>query len=455
MSMRTRFEELAQAIESGCAQGEFACATLEAERSEFVRINGARLRQAGRVERAVARIRLVQDDRQAIHQLTLPGLEPGVGDLTSAVHESLASLRQVLADSAPDPLLDVNREPVQSDDRDTPDGADAFDRAAFMKTVADAAGPADLVGFCAAGPLARGFCSSSGSRQWYQRERVSFDWSIHLPGDAAGGGDRKAVKASWSGPSFNAAAVSQAIADSRRDAQVMTRPVMRLAPGDYRALLSPRAFADLLEMLSWGGFSARAHHAGQSPLAWLRSGKSTLSPMLSMAEDLDAGLAPGFQADGYPRPRRTALIDAGRFADWMVSPRTAREYQLAGNAASDAEMPETLRVQAGSMKAPDALAALGTGLSISNFWYLNFSDRPSARVTGMTRFACLWVDNGEPVAPVEAMRFDDSLYRLLGDQLVALGDTAVLMPAGDTYDGRATGGIEVPAALLGGLRFAL
>jgi predicted Zn-dependent protease len=107
------------------------------------------------------------------------------------------------------------------------------------------------------------------------------------------------------------------------------------------------------------------------------------------------------------------------------------------------------------MKSADALAALGTGLSISNFWYLNFSDRPSARVTGMTRFACLWVDNGEPVAPVEAMRFDDSLYRLLGDQLLALGDNAVLMPAGDTYDGRATGGIEVPGALLGGLRFAL
>ena len=453
--MRARFEELAQAIETGCAPGEFACATLEAERSEFVRINGARVRQAGRVERAVARIRLVQGDRQAIHQLTLPGLEPGVGDLPGAVHESLAALRLVLADSAPDPLLDVNRDPVQSDDRDTREGEVTFDRAAFVQTVMDAAGPADLVGFCAAGPLARGFCSSSGSRQWYQRERVSFDWSIHLPGDATGSGDRKAVKASWSGPVFNADAVSRAIADSRRDAQVMTRPVMRLAPGDYRALLSPRAFADLLEMLSWGGFSARAHHAGQSPLAWLRSGKSTLSPMLSMAEDLDAGLAPSFQADGYPRARRTMLIDGGRFADWLVSPRTAREYHLAGNAESDAEMPETLRVQPGSMKACDALAALGTGLSISNFWYLNFSDRASGRVTGMTRFACLWVDHGEPVAPVEAMRFDDSLYRLLGDQLAALGDTAALMPAGDTYDGRATGGIEVPGALLGAVRFAL
>ncbi|MEI6548437.1 MAG: metallopeptidase TldD-related protein, partial [Burkholderiales bacterium] len=160
-------------------------------------------------------------------------------------------------------------------------------------------------------------------------------------------------------------------------------------------------------------------------------------------------------ADGYPRARRTMLIDGGRFADWLVSPRTAREYHLAGNAASDAEMPETLRVQPGSMKACDALAALGTGLSISNFWYLNFSDRASGRVTGMTRFACLWVDHGEPVAPVEAMRFDDSLYRLLGDQLLSLGDTAALMPAGDTYDGRATGGIEVPGALLGAVRFAL
>jgi len=454
MSMRARFDELGQAIETGCAPGEFACATIEAERSEFVRINGARLRQAGRVERAVARIRLVQGDRQAIHQLTLAGLEPGVGDLAGAVHESLAALRQVLADSGPDPLLDVNRDPVQSDDRDLHECGLVFDRAAFVQTVTDAAGPADLVGFCAAGPLARGFCSSSGSRQWYQRERLSFDWSIHLPVDATGG-DRKAVKASWSGPAFNADDLSRAIADSRRDAQVMARPVMRLAPGEYRALLSPRALADLIEMLSWGGFSARAHHAGQSPLGWLRSGKSTLSPMLSMAEDLDAGLAPGFQADGYPRARRTALIDRGRFADLLVSPRTAREYQLTGNAAGEGEMPETLRVQPGSMKASDALSALGTGLSISNFWYLNFSDRPSARVTGMTRFACLWVDQGEPVAPVEAMRFDDSLYRLLGDQLAALGDTAVLMPAGDTYDGRATGGIEAPAALLGGLRFAL
>lgn len=462
--MRGRFDELADALQSLTRPDEFTSATLEAEQSEFVRINGARLRQAGRVERAVARLRLVRGDRQAFHQMTLPGAVKGQGDcdaVLQAVSYALDRLRQVLHDSEPDPLLDVNRDPVTSDDRG-PATSHAesshealFDRRLFIDTVAAAAGPADLVGFCAAGPIARGFCSSTGSRQYFERHSVSFDWSIHLPVDQTAGGDRKAVKASWSGAVFDPDLVARAIAASRRDAQVMSRPVMRLAPGDYRALLAPAALADLLQMLSWGGFSARAHLSGQSPLARLRSGDSSFSKMLSLAEDLDAGLAPAFQADGFPRPRQVPLIQQGRFADWLVSPQTAREFHIAGNAAGAHEAPESLRVAPGSMAQEQALARLGTGLSISNFWYLNFSDRPACRVTGMTRFACLWVQDGEPVAPIEAMRFDDSLFRVLGDQLLALGDQCELLPATDSYDGRATGGIEVPTALVGALRFAL
>ena len=341
---------------------------------------------------------------------------------------------------------------MSSDDR----GPDApFDRGAFVDTVAAAAGDADLVGFCAAGPIGRGFCSSAGSRQWYQRTSVVFDWSIHLPVDDAAGGARKAVKAGWAAPRLDAGALAAAIARSRADAVVMARPVRRLAPGEQRVLLAPRAFADLLETLSWGGFSARAHRAGQSPLARLQRGEARLSPLLSMAEDLDAGFAPGFQSDGYPRPRRVPLVEQGRFAQWLASPRTAREYGLPSNAAASHESPESLRVAPGTLTDSDALARLGSGMSVANLWYLNFSDRPAGRITGMTRFACLWVEDGEPVAPIEAMRFDDSVYRMLGDTLEALGDTAQVMPATDTYSSRATGGIEAPSALLGAVRFAL
>jgi predicted Zn-dependent protease len=450
--MRALFDRLADALEAQARPGEWLAATLDAEGSEFLRLNGARVRQAGRVERAVAQLRLVDGGRQAFHSLTLPGLHGDADAVSRAVHEALGPLRAAIVDSAPDPLLDFHREVLVSDDG-APD--EAFDREAFVDTVAAAAGALDLVGFCAAGPVARGFCSSAGSRQWYQRSSVVFDWSIHLPVDEAAGGARKAVKAGWAAPRFDAVALAAAIARSGADAAVMARPVRRLVPGERRVLLAPRAFADLLELLGWGGFSARAHRAGQSPLARLQRGEARLSPLLSMAEDLDTGFAPGFQSEGYLRPRRVPLIDAGCFSQWLVSPRTAREFGLPSNAAGSSESPESLRVAPGSLAEADALGRLGTGLSIANLWYLNFSDRPAGRVTGMTRFACVWVEDGEPVAPVEAMRFDDSVYRMLGDALEALGDTPRAMPATDTYASRATGGIEAPAALLAAMRFTL
>lgn len=450
--MRALFDSLADALDAQARPGELLAATFDAEGSEFLRLNGGRIRQAGRVERAVAHLRVVDGGRQAFHALTLPGLRAGPDAVSRAVRAALDGLRDAIAGSEPDPLLDISRDAVVADDT----GPDApFDREAFVDTVAAAAGAADLVGFCAAGPVARGFCSSAGSRQWYQRSSVVFDWSIHLPVDEAAGGARKAVKAGWSGAGFDAVALAAAIARSRADAVVMARPVRRLAPGEQRVLLAPRAFADLLELLGWGGFSARAHRSGQSPLGRLQRGELRLSPLLSMAEDLDAGFAPGFQADGYPRPRRVPLIESGRFAQWLASPRTAREYGLPSNAAAAGESPDSLRVAPGLLADADALARLGTGLSVANLWYLNFSDRPACRVTGMTRFACLWVEDGQAIAPVEAMRFDDSVYRMLGEALEALGDTPHAMPATDTYGSRATGGIEAPSALLGALRFTL
>ena len=180
-----------------------------------------------------------------------------------------------------------------------------------------------------------------------------------------------------------------------------------------------------------------------------------MSPMLSIVEDLDAGFAPAFQSDGYPRPRRVPLIERGRLVDTLVSPRTAREFGLVSNAAADHESPESMCITPGTLRADEALARLGTGVSVSNLWYLNWSDRAAGRVTGMTRFASLWVEDGEPVGPIEAMRFDDVVHRILGESLEALGDTSLRMPSTDTWDSRATGGLEAPSALVSALRFAL
>ena len=109
----------------------------------------------------------------------------------------------------------------------------------------------------------------------------------------------------------------------------------------------------------------------------------------------------------------------------------------------------------GELSAGDALAALDTGLYIGNLWYLNFSDRPACRLTGMTRFASFWVEDGKIVAPVNVMRFDDSVFRLFGEQLVGLTAERELVASSDTYGARNVSSMRLPGAVVRDMAFTL
>jgi predicted Zn-dependent protease len=110
---------------------------------------------------------------------------------------------------------------------------------------------------------------------------------------------------------------------------------------------------------------------------------------------------------------------------------------------------------AGDLSQQEILKQLGTGLYISNLWYLNYSDQPAARMTGMTRFATFWVENGEIQAPVSTMRFDDSAYNLLGSQLEALTTERELLLSASTYSQRNTSSSLLPGALVSRLTLTL
>ena len=110
---------------------------------------------------------------------------------------------------------------------------------------------------------------------------------------------------------------------------------------------------------------------------------------------------------------------------------------------------------AGRLVQADILKQLGTGLYISNLWYLNYSDQPAARMTGMTRFATFWVEDGQIIAPVNTMRFDDSVYSLLGSQLEALTVEREWLVSASTYDQRQTASNLLPGALVKTLTLTL
>ena len=441
VDMERYFEGLAAVAQRALAVGERFAMAFDAEDTDFVRFNRGKVRQPGSVAQRYLSLRLIAGARHGEHTLSLTGDLAADGQ---AVRDAVAGLRAVLPDLADDPLL-LLPPVVRSSHAERAAPLPPAD-AVVAEILAAAAGH-DLVGIYAAGPVWRGFADSEGQRNWHATTAFNLQWSLYHRAD-------KAVKSGFAGFAWDSVAFERKMADARERLALIGRPARALAPGSYRAYLAPSAMEEIAALLCWGAFSGRALATRQSPLMKMQDGQA-LDPRVSLAEDTAEGVAPAFQAEGFARPARVPLIERGALVGSLVSPRTAREFALPENGANAAEMPESLAMAGGDLPAADALAALGTGLAIGNLHYLNYSDRPAARITGMTRFATFWVEGGEVVAPVDVLRFDDTLYRMLGTNLEALtAETEFILDAG-TYRSRQLASLRLPGALISEMTFTL
>lgn len=425
---------LANEIERQLKTGEIALTSYAAEHSDFIRFNEGKVRQSGHVSQANVTLRLIDGQRQAYSTFTLCG---DIGADTRAIGETLAALREGLRDATDDPHLlfdtTVWSETTQRTGRlPSPD--------ALPLVVAQCAQGLDFVGFYAGGTIARGFASSSGSRGWYEVENFNFSWSLF---DAS----HRAIKSHYAGDAWSDDVFAQKVEEAAARLPVLSRAPRTLPPGRYRTYFAPAALQELLGTASFSAFSARTQATARNEFYRLNIGEASLDPRVTLTEDLTLGITPRFNDDGYQR-QSVPLIEAGRAAARLTNARTAREYGLTPNGATASETPSALSMQAGDLAYDDVLRTLDTGLYIGNLWYVNFSDRMNCRMTGMTRFATFWVEQGRIVAPVDAMRFDDSLYRLLGSELERIGAQPELLLNDWTWGERATGGMKLPGLLV-------
>ncbi|MFC4159390.1 TldD/PmbA family protein [Chitinimonas lacunae] len=432
------FYRLADHLHSLLRGDEAFTAWLAAEDTDFIRFNHGRVRQAGSVSQAYLDLQWLRGARHISETVALSGTAADLERVSRLVGE----LRSLLDQVPDDPYLLLNTEPHNSQHL-------AVSRLPSAESMVDdivsAAAGDDLVGVLAAGPMRYGFANSWGQRNWHESASWNFDWSLYAHGD-------KAVKRGGAGFEWDASLLKTSLARAREELALLRRPVKPLSPGRYRAFMTPSALSELVQMFNWAGFSEKEIRAKRSAMLRLTTGEATLSPRCHLYEDTAGGLGPAFQRQGFIKPARVDLVQNGRFASSLVSPRSARQYGVASNGAGAEEGAESLALGPGDLPMAKALAALDTGLYISNLWYLNYSDRGAARVTGMTRFACFWVENGQIVAPLDVMRFDDSLYRLLGDQLEALTCETELLADPNSYGARLSHSIRVPGALLSGLQ---
>ncbi len=434
------FFDLADRLSGGLAGQEQLFCSLSAETSDFVRLNHNRIRQAGAVRSAALGLTLVAGARQAEANCDLTG-DPGQ-DLARA-RDLLGRLRERLPHVPEDPYLNLSIDPWTSETRVGDQSPNPREAVAGLIELAEGL---DLVGIWASGEIVEGLLSSIGHRHWHQSQSFNLDWSAYLSGD-------RAVKASYAGLDWDRQALAAKVEAQRQGLEVMARPARTLQPGRYRAYLAPAAVTDLMDMLAWGGFDLKSHRTRQTPLLKLVRGERFLDPRVSIHEEHRRGLKPRFTPEGFEKPATVALIEGGRYAQCLVDARDAKEYGEPVNAAGGS--PESVTLDGGDIPESEVLARLGTGLYVGNLWYCNWSDPNDCRVTGMTRFGTYWVEKGAIVAPVNVMRFDDSLYHLLGDRLDGLTAERDLILSPQTYEGRGTDSYLLPGLLVSGIELAL
>jgi predicted Zn-dependent protease len=441
-TMEGGFKQLADWLRGQCQSHEYFTLLLSSEQSQFTRFNQAKVRQTGVVWDGHLRLTLMQAGRSSYQEFPLTGNSECDHQ---QVELALTALRREMPQLPENPYLVIPTGTSQS--RSVYPG-DLLLPEKLAATLLPEVADLDFAGIYAAGTAIRAYADSAGQHHWFATDVYALDYSVFSP-------DGQAVKGTLAGSHWDQAAYQAQMQTSRQLLSQLAQPAKPIGRGQYRTYLAPAAMAEIIYMLSWDGMSEASFQQGGSCFGALRRGERQLSPKFTLRENFASGLVPPFNELGEVAPSILPLITAGQLDNLLISSATAKEYQMMANGANQEESLRSPEIGSGDLPSAEILAALDTGLYVSNLHYLNWSDRPVGRITGMTRYACFWVEGGEIVAPIANLRFDDSIYQFWGDNLLALTDFQEFIPEVGTYGHRSLGGMLTPGALIEGFTYTL
>ena len=162
-----------------------------------------------------------------------------------------------------------------------------------------------------------------------------------------------------------------------------------------------------------------------------------------------------FNDDGELAPKTLPLINSGILKNTLINSRTAQEYKIDSNFAGSWEGLRAPVMDTGNLHEKDIPSKIDKGVLLNNLHYLNWSDNVGGRITGMTMYACFWIEDGEIIAPIDNMRFDDTIYNIFGSNLESVTSKSQFIPDTGTYSGRSFGGTNCPGILLNSFSLTL
>ncbi len=440
--MKSYFKKVSEYLFNSLESNEILILNFDAEQTDFVRFNHAKIRQAGNVDQATLTLSLVYKRKSlnSVIRLSLDYQKDSV-----LLLRTLYYLRREIPELPQDPYLMYERN-LNSFDIETKNKTlDSFN---ITDSILQGCHSLDMVGILSTGAIMKGFSNSLGQFNWHESQSFNFDWSMYTD-------TGKAIKQNYSDQVWDQNIFSSLLEESKQKLQVIDNKEHTIQPGEYRVYLSPSALNEIVDMLSWGGFSYKANKIGSSPLHLMMKGEKKLNKIVSFTEDLTNGISPKFHSDGFIKPDTTELIINGEYKSSLISPRSALEYSVNHNAAEYYESPVSINLKEGAISNDNILATLKDGIYISNLWYLNFSDLNNGRITGLTRFGCFKVSNGEYQGPINTMRFDETVYNIFGDKLIGLTNNKQLLIDSSTYEERSTHSSTIPGAIVEDFKMTL
>lgn len=434
------FQTICSQVFDSLKENEQLTVYLEGENSQYFRFNDSKLRQSGIIEDYAVTISLFSGKKSLQSSTTLSSdIKSSVSNLTNEINALRDPLSLI-------PENDFTCFPDPFESLDIVKSGQLPKREEILEALMDTISSDNLTGVWTSGKIFRACSTSEGTNHWFEKDSFIFDFSLI---DA----QENMVKVLFPGSNWDKSKFVAAFHEASEKLKLMNKPKMELKPGKYRVWFEPNAVADFVDMFNWNGVSESSFRNGSSCLLKLRNSDTRLSNLFSLNESFSSLSTAPFNSRGEVS-EDVAIIQNGILSNTLVNAKTALEYKISSNFAEEPNswgMGEYMRsphMEAGDIDNEERLEKLGTGIFISNIHYLNWSDTLGGRITGLTRYACYWVEDGKLVAPIKTMRFDDSFYNFFGSNLEGVGKEVLARPVIETYDGRNPGETTSPGILV-------
>jgi predicted Zn-dependent protease len=235
------------------------------------------------------------------------------------------------------------------------------------------------------------------------------------------------------------------VAEEAAEKSVKSINPIKISPGEYEVVLSPRAVSTFISFLAYIGFSATPYQDGESFVKYhlneqVFDGKLSLKDDARNAETLFA-----LPIDGEGVPKKTVhLVDKGVVSEKSIcyDSFTAGKEKgkkstghslppIGGGYPSPRPLPINLIADVGDASVEEMISETKHGIFITRFHYTNPAEPTKAVLTGLTRDGTFLIEKGEVTKPVVNLRYTDSMLsalkdiKMVGKKREIVGETTV------------------------------